>query len=178
MNYYKIINGELIVRDNKNIIVYKNNKQIINPTQELIIKDGWQLYNEKSNNNDNELTIALNNLIDNILQYDKSKDVEIFYINDIALWLDRDERAILQRRFEIESKNNITTSTLWKDDNCFEININMGMNMLDQLELYAIKCFDVTHIHLNNVKKLKSIEDINAYDYSKGYPDKLYFSIK
>lgn len=177
MKYYKIINGELIVRKKKNIVVYKNNKQIINPTEDHIAEDGWQLYVENTNTPENTLSIAINNLIDNIQQYDKSSNVEQFYINNIPLWLDRDERVILQRRFEIESKNNITTSVLWKDDNRFQIDIDMGMHILDQLELYAIKCFDVTHIHLNNAKQLKSLDEVNSYDFKSQYPDKLQFTI-
>jgi hypothetical protein len=40
MKYYKIINGSTVIKDNKNIIIYKNGKQIINPSEEFIINDG------------------------------------------------------------------------------------------------------------------------------------------
>ena len=177
MKYYKIINGELIIRDSKNIIVCKNGKQIINPSPIIIQDDGWVEYIENQDTNEDLMQSAINELIDNILQYDKSYDVECFYIDDIPLWLDRDERTILQRRFELEMKNNIMTSTLWKNDNRFEINPSIGLQMLDELEMYAIKCFDTTNTHLNNVKQLKSEDDVKSYDYKVGYPDKLKFKI-
>jgi hypothetical protein len=107
--------------------------------------------------------------------YDKSNNVEEFYINEIPLWLDRDERAILQRRFEIELKNGIHTSTLWKNEQSFSVNISDGMLMLDQLELYAIKCFDNTQSHINKIKHITNLDSAKAYDYTTGYPDKLHF---
>lgn len=177
MKYYKIINGQLVIRDDKNIIIYKDNKQIINPSEKLIIEDGWQIYTTESNDITDQLSMSINNLIDIIREYDKSRDIEEFYIDDISLWLDRDERAILQRRFEIELKNDINISTLWKDGIRFDIKIIDGMKMLDELELYAIKCFDTTNMHINNVKQLKNIEDIKHYDYRTDYPEKLHFNL-
>lgn len=178
MKYYKIIDGKLIIRDSKNIVVYKNGKQIINPSLIIIQDDGWAEYIENQDTNEDLMQSTINARIDDILQYDKSSDIESFYIDDIPLWLDRDERTILQRRFELEIKNNIMTSTLWKNDNRFEINPSIGIQMLDELEMYAIKCFDATNTHLNNVKQLKTIDDVKMYDYKVGYPDKLRFKLK
>ena len=47
--------------------------------------------------------------------------------------------------------------------------------MLIALELYASECYDNTQRHLAEVAKLDTIEAVNAYDYTTGYPSKLAF---
>ena len=47
--------------------------------------------------------------------------------------------------------------------------------MLSALELYALECYNVTAAHKANVMALESVDDVVAYDYESGYPDKLNF---
>lgn len=42
--YRKRINGQELVRSRKNIIIKKSGMQIINPSEELILADGWEVY--------------------------------------------------------------------------------------------------------------------------------------
>lgn len=42
--YTKQINGKTIVKSRNTIVVLKGDKQIINPTEEQILADGWQEY--------------------------------------------------------------------------------------------------------------------------------------
>ena len=45
--------------------------------------------------------------------------------------------------------------------------------MLDGIELYASACYDNTQRHLTNIGALSTVEEILAYDYTLGYPEKL-----
>ena len=47
--------------------------------------------------------------------------------------------------------------------------------MLNALELYALNCYNVTQSHISAVKALQTIEEIENYDYTVGYPVKLSF---
>ena len=49
--------------------------------------------------------------------------------------------------------------------------------MLSALEVYAIDCYNTTTDHMFAIKQLNSIEDIESYDYTTGYPDKLIFNL-
>ena len=42
-----------------------------------------------------------------------------------------------------------------------------------QLENYAFDCFNVTAAHKKAVSELKSIEEVESYDYKTGYPEML-----
>ena len=48
--------------------------------------------------------------------------------------------------------------------------------MLDKLEIYALNCFDITSKHKRNVYQISTIEEIENYDYTSGYPEKLTFT--
>ena len=48
--------------------------------------------------------------------------------------------------------------------------------MLDKIEVYALNCFDTTSKHKRNVYQLSTIEEIENYDYTSGYPEKLTFT--
>ena len=55
--------------------------------------------------------------------------------------------------------------------------VDIAINMLIDLELYASQCFDNTHRHLYNVKQLTTIEEIEAYDHTLGYPENKHYTI-
>lgn len=42
--YRKKINGQELVRSRRNIVIKKDGMQIINPSEELILADGWEVY--------------------------------------------------------------------------------------------------------------------------------------
>nr|DAU41315.1 MAG TPA: hypothetical protein [Bacteriophage sp.] len=48
---------------------------------------------------------------------------------------------------------------------------------MDSIELYASECYNTTQQHIANIKKLNSKEQINNYDYTVGYPDKLIINL-
>lgn len=175
--YIKNINGQSVIKQLSDIIVYKNGKQIINPQESMVIEDGWVKYDTPISTNilsDEELLEnERQRLIRDIQLYDKSDNVETFYINNTPIWLDREERMVLQRRFEIEKKNNINTSILWKNGLGFSFNIDDAIKLFEVVELYAIQSYDNTQNHIFNVKKLSNIDDIKSYDYRIGYPDKI-----
>lgn len=56
------------------------------------------------------------------------------------------------------------------------MNIDNALHMLKKLEVYAKQTNNVTHQHKAEVMALTSIEDVEAYDVTKGYPEKLVFS--
>jgi len=49
--------------------------------------------------------------------------------------------------------------------------------MLSSLEIYALECYNQTATHKAAVEALTTAEEINNYDYTTGYPEKLTFSI-
>lgn len=107
--------------------------------------------------------------------YDTSDKVNSFTIGGKGLWLDRNTRAALMRRFEAEKASGVETTTLWYGEGKFEMPVDTAIGMLNSIEIYACKCYDVTAAHKAAVGELTDIEEILNYDFASGYPDKLEF---
>jgi hypothetical protein len=128
--------------------------------------------------NEQNVIYALRQLVlDNISAYDKSSVVNSFTINGNAVWFDRETRAVLMRRFEAEKATGATETTLWYGIKNITIPIDKAIEMSNEVEVYACKCLDTTTAHKAAVSELTDINELLAYDYTTGYPDKLSFSI-
>lgn len=105
--------------------------------------------------------------------YDTSSDVNSFSLNGLPVWLDKDTRVGLMNSTQIEKAAGHETTTLWLGSVSLVINCDLAIQLLSALELYALECYNKTAEHKANVGKLTSIEEVEAYDYTTGYPDKL-----
>ena len=59
----------------------------------------------------------------------------------------------------------------------FTISCQNMLQMLSALEVYAIQCYNKTTDHIFNVRQLENMEDIENYNFTQGYPEKLIFNI-
>lgn len=145
----------------------------------MLNSDGWVEYIAPSNELTEEQLITQDKLsvIDDIITYDSSASVNIFYINDMPMWLDKVTRAGLVGRVSAELKAGKPTTTLWYESTKFELLTELAINLLYALELYASECYDVTQQHIVNVKQLTTLDDIKSYNYTIGYPEVLKFSL-
>lgn len=117
------------------------------------------------------------NKLAEISNYDISDKVNLFYINDVPMWLDRTSRTSLMARFNAEKSKGLETTNLWYNGMNIVLPIEDAISMLLELEIYAAQCFDATQRHLHNVKQFGTIDEIMYYDYTIGYPAKLNLSI-
>lgn len=163
------------VKSANRIVIIKDGMQIFNPSEELILADGWEEYIPPVGSTEPTLDDVKREKINNIIEYDTSIEVEEFYINGISLWLDREERATLERRFKVEQKQGIENTTLWRNGIAFPLIITDALLMLDALEMYAIQCYDNTQRHLSTVGNMTTKAEVEDYDYKVGYPEKLRF---
>lgn len=110
-----------------------------------------------------------------IYGYDSSDDVNSFYIHDMMIWLDKATRAGLKLRFEAELALGMTETILWYGNIQFPLSLADAVQMLYAIEVYASNCYDNTQRHLAEVDLLDTIEAVDSYDYTTGYPEKLRF---
>lgn len=115
-------------------------------------------------------------LIAEITAYDKSPSVNSFLLNDKQRWLDVDLRRSLSYSTNILKEDGEKTVDIWFGTDCETMNIDNALYMLKTLEVYAKQTNNVTHQHKAEVIALTSIEEVEAYDITKGYPAKLVFS--
>ena len=170
-----ILNRIVSIEDPETGEVKEVEVQTFNPTDEMLFADGWELYVLPEPTEQEILNRTKREKINEINHYDSSDEVNIFYIQGLPVWLDKATRAGLKLRFEAELAMKEENTTLWYGNQSFTLQLNMAIQMLYAIEVYASKCYDNTQKHLANVEKLETLEEIIEYDYHTGYPEKLNF---
>lgn len=170
--------NQIVIKGQRTIKDKDGNDKVVgtntyNPTEEMILADGWEEY----------ITPVYEPTIDDyrkrkkeeILRYDSSDEVNAFYMHGERMWLDKATRAGLMLRFQAEQNIGKAETTLWYGANQYSLPIGMAMQMLLAIEIYASECYDNTQRHMAAVDALESKDEIEAYDYREGYPEKLEF---
>ncbi len=161
--------GQIVERP-KSLIF--NGCTYVPPTDEILIEAGYEIKEQ-------EITLedVLLDKIEQIEKYNVSENVDRFYVNDMPMWLNRELRNSLMSRFNAEKNTGIEITNIWYEGMNIVLPVDNAIEMLIDLELYASQCFDNTHRHLYNVKQLPTIEEIEAYDYTVGYPENKHYTI-
>lgn len=108
--------------------------------------------------------------------YDLSETVNQFSINDVFGWLNKNTRVGLMNSISIERKAGRSDTSIWLGDTQFILSIEKAINMLQQIELYALACYDTTQRHINAINQLDTKEAIETYNFKANYPGKLSFT--
>jgi hypothetical protein len=173
--YTKNIDGKTIIKPRNKIIVETNGMQTINPSEEMILSDGWAEYILPSLSQEELLINAKTLKKKEVESHDSSRRVNEFFVSDIPIWLDKATRAGLMLRFQAELAMGNTNTTLWYEGQEFLLTLESAIQMLYAIEVYASMCYGNTQKHYANIDALTSVEDVQSYDYNIGYPNKLRF---
>jgi hypothetical protein len=187
--YFKEIDGKKVYKTRSEIVIAKGDMNIYNPTEEMILLDGWIEYIEPEPeiepelSEEEKLNQALLFKLDEITYYDESEAVNsCIIIHDgveMLYWANKSERSSLKTAIEDCLKLGRENYRLDIRDLNLSIQIPCEhlLKMLSELEIYAIDCYNKTSDHIFEVKKLSTIEEIDNYNNHEGYPDKLVFHI-
>lgn len=112
-----------------------------------------------------------------IAAYDTSDKVNGFVLNGLLVWLDKATRVGLMNSTTIAKAAGQETTTLWLKGIKLVVDCDKAIQLLSALEMYALECFNVTASHKAAVGELKTIGEVEAYDYKTGYPKMLEMSV-
>ena len=110
-----------------------------------------------------------------IERYDKSDAVNTFTFAGQRMWFDKNERSAIRHGVESCEESGMETYSIWYGGKEYTLPTNVCKQMLNAVELYAIRCFDTTERHKANVATLQTIEEIENYNYREGYPEPINF---
>ena len=153
-------------------IVY-DGQLIINPTVEQLLAAGYHEVVPPEPTAEQLLADARQDKLLEIDAYDQSSNVNLFYLADQPMWLDAQTRQTL--RISIESYQAIGYENVskWFGGQQFTFPVTAWLMMLNALEVYAAEALNVTESHKAAVNALTTIEAIEAYDITTGYPEPL-----
>ncbi len=142
---------------------------IINPSEETLLEHGY----EKVEVPEDKLKQAIEAKVSEIKAYDNSEAVNSFSLNGMSAWINREDRIGTRRAIELDVANGLTESEIWLNGLKMVVNCQLALKLLDAVGHYAYQAYNVTQTHLFNVKGLKSVEEVEKYDYTTNYPPKL-----
>ena len=119
------------------------------------------------------LTSAKESVLAAVEAYDTSSAVNGFILNGQRVWLDKATRVGLMNSTSIAKAMGQPTTTLWLGDAKLVVECDKAIQLLSALEMYALKCFNVTAAHKKAVAEMSTVEEVLGYDYTAGYPKML-----
>lgn len=106
-------------------------------------------------------------------KYDKSSAVNSFSLNGVSDWIEFDRRTSLRGTLQDLKAEGKKKFVLWHHGTQLDMPIDNAISLLRQVEKYAMECLNVTNMHIAEIEKLTTIKEIEEYDFTKGYPEKL-----
>ena len=121
-----------------------------------------------------QLQVALTALQE---EYDNSSEVNSFYINGRKQWLDKATRVGLVNSLNVKKATGADTIELWLGKQKLTVPIAAAEQFLQNLELYAMQCYNTTAQHLAEIKAISDRKQLMEYNITKDYPEPLTLSI-
>ena len=118
---------------------------------------------------------VIKNKVTEIQEFDKSEDVNSLVLGGNVMWFDKSTRVGLFNSITIEKQMGKTDTVLWYDSTKYIIPISDALSMLNEIEMYALNCYNVTQSHIAAVRSLQTIQEVENYNFKVGYPAKLKF---
>ena len=143
-------------------------KDDITPVMDALAKTGGIAQTD-----DERLAFAQEMVTRAITAHDTSSSVNGFILNGATVWLDKDTRMGLMNSTTIARNMGQDTTTVWFDGTSLTIPCDTAIEMLSALEMYALQCFNTTAQHKANIAAMTTVDDVTAYDYTTGYPEKI-----
>ena len=110
-----------------------------------------------------------------ITAFDNSANVNSFIIGGLPMWLGWELRARLKQSLEGVESAGGTEMTKSFGGIDYTFSTDQWNAMINAVENYAGVCQKVTEGHRAAVNALTTIADVEAYDYTTGYPPKINF---
>ena len=110
-----------------------------------------------------------------ITAFDNSANVNSFIIGGLPMWLGWELRARLESSLEAIEAAGGTEMTKSFGGIGYPFSVEQWHAMINAVENYAGQCQKVTEGHRAAVNTLTTIAEVEAYDYTVGYPPKINF---
>ena len=145
------------------------------PSEQQLESWGFEEWHEPEPTPEQLLQRAKSAKIAELEAYDSSDEVNSFSVNGVSMWVPADKRAVL--RISIEAYKALGAESITKvwEGQEYTFPVADWDTMLNQVEVYASECFNQTQRHAAAINALDTVEAVNEYDFTQGYPEKLVF---
>lgn len=144
-------------------------KRVYNPTDEMLMRAGYECVEDV----EEELQRAKEVKIAEIAAYSDSDAVNSLTFNGLKTWLRPNVRANYLVSLDAAELLGETDITFVVEGVQASLPIKQVRLLLAKIQRYADACFLVTERHKIAVRALQTVDEVEKYDYTTGYPEKL-----
>ena len=108
-----------------------------------------------------------------IAAYSDSDAVNSLTFNGLKTWLTRTVRDGYDTSITAAKNLGEPNVTFMVGDNEMQLPVEQARRVLDLVQRYADACYLVTERHKIAVRALQTVDEVEKYDYTTGYPEKL-----
>ena len=145
------------------------------PTIEQLTEWGFEEWVEPAPTPAELLERAKQEKIAELEAYNVSDNVDSFTIGNQTMWLNVEERQQIATQISANEAVGRTSMTRWFNGHAFTFPLNTWKQMLVALEVYCGDALNITESHKAAIKTLTTVAEIEGYDYTTDYPEKLIF---
>lgn len=148
---------------------------------EVVAYSDYLMVENKKKYEGKTLEEAKEMLLAEIDAYDKSSAVNGFYLNGMLIPWSKDDPSSPNVDKRMGLRQNIADKvalceeniSIWMKGMSFTMPCAQAEVLMRSIENYAYECFNVTAAHKKAVSELNSIEEVEKYDITAGYPAQL-----
>lgn len=163
-------NGEIITLP---YTFEKDGETITTSSEQFIYDNGGSDYVAPDLPDHDSLNRARQSKLFSINAYDSSDAVNSFLFNGQPMWIDKATRVGLVNAANAYKALEHVVITVGIGGLSVTLPPDMLISFLYQIEMYALACYNVTLRHTNEVSELLTLADIERYDITEGYPEKI-----
>ena len=151
------------------------------PSVEQLTAWGFEEWVEPTPTPEQILERAKQQKIGELEAYDSSEEVNSFNIvingETISAWLTPDKRADYKNSIDAAELLGMTEVHPVFNGVALTLSTQTAKTALAQIQIYANQCYGVTETHKAAIEALESVEDVEGYDYTINYPNRLIYEI-
>lgn len=118
------------------------------------------------------------NKLSELSEYDNSDNVNDFTVNnEIHGWFTQEQRSNYKSSIESAKLLGIDELQVFIGNTLFTLSTSQAELMLAQIQMYADRCFIITKEHKLQIESLNTIEEVQNYNFTTNYPEKLNFTL-
>lgn len=115
--------------------------------------------------------------LEELKKYDSSDDVNSFLLNGVKVWIEESRRSGMRNSIdsaELLGESEVTFNITGIE---FTVSLINARTMLARIQRYADRAYLATESHKSAIKALTSVDEVEAYDFTTGYPEKESFTL-
>lgn len=147
------------------------------PSEEQLEAWGFEEYFEPKPTPAELLERAKQEKIAELEAYDQSDAVNGFTLGGQTMWLTRDDRTQISESISAYEGTGAQQMTKFFGGVAYTFPLNVWKLMLNALVVYASEALNATERHRAAILLLQSVQEVEGYDFTEGYPQKLVFNI-